>query len=333
MLLICKSCKKIIDTNKHDFCPKCGANFNYSEGLSDGTRTEDYAEYQRNREHEEEMRRIEEQNRQIEERNRQIEENSRKAELESRQVGEQIPVEKYIPPQPQHTHNHGTTLRASQYETKRRLQAQSDKRDGKKNGCVGCLGFAVIIFVMIVDMFFGGIEELFEKISGDSEYSHEISQVGGYVDDYIEEETADFFNDYEEDIPQYITNEDGFIIVGINEFACTDRYLFGCTEIREGGVSDYQPDEGNMFVTFRFEIESVSGEKMYYFGYPTMYADGEKVNFSALADEPLFLAGELDPFEGYEGYMTYEVPIDTEVFEITYNNEVKVLLKNHFRMQ
>ncbi len=31
MLKICKSCKALVDTNKHDFCPKCGANFNFDE--------------------------------------------------------------------------------------------------------------------------------------------------------------------------------------------------------------------------------------------------------------------------------------------------------------
>ena len=25
MFIICKSCKKLVDTNKHDFCPKCGS--------------------------------------------------------------------------------------------------------------------------------------------------------------------------------------------------------------------------------------------------------------------------------------------------------------------
>lgn len=47
MLIICKSCKKLVDTNKHDFCPKCGSNFNYGENLTVATNTADYEEYER----------------------------------------------------------------------------------------------------------------------------------------------------------------------------------------------------------------------------------------------------------------------------------------------
>lgn len=47
MLIICKSCKKLIDTDKHDFCPKCGSNFNYGENLTVTNHTEDYEEYER----------------------------------------------------------------------------------------------------------------------------------------------------------------------------------------------------------------------------------------------------------------------------------------------
>ena len=47
MLIICKSCKKLVDTNKHDFCPKCGSNFNYGENLTAATNTADYEEYER----------------------------------------------------------------------------------------------------------------------------------------------------------------------------------------------------------------------------------------------------------------------------------------------
>lgn len=47
MLIICKSCKKLVDTDKHDFCPKCGSNFNYGENLKIENHTEDYEEYER----------------------------------------------------------------------------------------------------------------------------------------------------------------------------------------------------------------------------------------------------------------------------------------------
>ncbi|MBR4111472.1 MAG: hypothetical protein IKK53_00405 [Ruminiclostridium sp.] len=47
MFIICKSCKKLVDTNKHDFCPKCGSNFNYGDNLTVANHTEDYEEYER----------------------------------------------------------------------------------------------------------------------------------------------------------------------------------------------------------------------------------------------------------------------------------------------
>ncbi len=49
MLIMCKSCKKLVDTNKHDFCPKCGSNFNYGDNLKVTNHTADYEEYERSR--------------------------------------------------------------------------------------------------------------------------------------------------------------------------------------------------------------------------------------------------------------------------------------------
>lgn len=49
MLIICKSCKKLVDTEKYDFCPKCGANFNYSDNLNGDAAAENRKEYERNR--------------------------------------------------------------------------------------------------------------------------------------------------------------------------------------------------------------------------------------------------------------------------------------------
>ena len=108
---------------------------------------------------------------------------------------------------------------------------------------------------------------------------------------------------------------------------------FGCDEIREGGVSSYEPAEGNMFVTFHFEISSVHDDVAYLFSYPQLYADGVDVGFVALSDEPLFMPGELEPDETYRGYMTYEVPVDTQVFEIIYDEQVRIVINNHLSMQ
>ena len=47
MFIICKSCKKLVDTNKYDFCPRCGSNFNYGDNLTVANHTEDYEEYER----------------------------------------------------------------------------------------------------------------------------------------------------------------------------------------------------------------------------------------------------------------------------------------------
>lgn len=317
MLFICKSCKKIVDTNKHDFCPKCGANFNYSEGLDGGTRTEDYAEYERNREHEEEMRRAEQQNRRIEEQNKQ-------AEQQYQNIS-----------QP-HNHNHGATLRAQQYETKRRMRAQANKQEGKKSGCIGCFSVIFIIAMAILDIFSVDFGDLADKFTGNSEYNDTYTQIGAYVDDYIDEETGDFFNEvttaYTDSTPDEVIG-DGMITLGLNEFVAMERYIFGCDEVREGHVSLFEPDEGYMFVAFHFQIDSIHSDTMYFYGYPTLYADGIEMEFVALAEEPLFMAGEMAPYTTYDGYMTYQVPVDTKVFEIVYNNEIKIVINNHLSMQ
>lgn len=46
MKIICGCCKKIVDTEKHDFCPKCGANFNYSQALSVSSNAQEYEKHE-----------------------------------------------------------------------------------------------------------------------------------------------------------------------------------------------------------------------------------------------------------------------------------------------
>ena len=432
MKIICGSCKAIIDTEKHDFCPKCGSNFNYSEGLKGGTRTEDYKEYERNRQ----------------------ESNVRMAQAEAERARDAHEAE--------HRANAMEAERAAReqrniQETRRRHQAHSEKQTGKKNTGCGCFVTAVIA-ISVIGGFLSDVDsegELFDKIADEfnayveeetadftapiyvedepvdydyyyeqtspPEYSYEMETLEwgeiGYGDGYtirgnvmiigdneltapegykyIEfgftaENTSDSdvyinmgnfrcFADsvecypadggqsgyepylleenaivsinlkyevplgtimyevvYNDEFCFYVFNDDyndeiaamtEYAEAGFGEYAVTEQYMLACDEIKETEISFAPPDEGNMYVSFRFRFENISDRTLYHFGYPLCYADGVEMPMMIMSGE-LFMPGEVAPYGSYEGYMCYEVPIDTEFFEITYQDKVRIIVEN-----
>lgn len=454
MKIICGSCKKIVDTNKHDFCPKCGSNFNYYEGLSSQTRHEDYNEYERARQ----------------------ESNVRMAEAEAQAARDAHEA--------QHRANaeaaqREARKRASELETKRRRAAAGNKQEGKKNAGCGCFTVVMIIVIFGMGMLseVDNADELFEAIS-DEFTSYVEEETEGYFDDYtydeyemppaevytneynpdsydsmaelyetaigdtysiycdeiipaegtsappadgyvhlsfhlvlentydlneatyyfagatcyadgmecmpilltdfeyfapglldygdvygayvtfdipvdtdsvsliycdeteirIDEievyiEDAAVYNDnygeeYTEAPDEEYTDTADYIEGGMYDFIAADRYLVICDEIKEAEVVIAPPAEGNMYVSFGITVTNFYDETIYHFGYPECYADGAEAGFIAFSGDPLFMPGELEPFEEYSGYMCYEVPIDTETFEIIYHDEVKITIPN-----
>ncbi len=158
MKIICSSCKKIIDTEKHDFCPKCGSNFNYSENLKSGTRTEDYDEYERIRQ----------------------ESNIRMAEAEAERARNA-----HESAEQARTNAAEARKAAMRAETKRRHTANNNRHEGKKNTGCGCIGVIIAIFAV-----FGGIGSEMKENGKDF-----FEEVSGAFQSYIEEETEDYYTE------------------------------------------------------------------------------------------------------------------------------------------
>lgn len=416
MKIICGSCKAIIDTDKHDFCPKCGSNFNYSEGLKSETRTEDYHEYERNRQ----------------------ESNVRMAQAEAERARNIHEAE--------HRANALAAERAareqrSMQETRRRHQAHSEKQTGKKNTGCGCFVTAVIaiaciggfisdvdsegeLFDKIADEFTAYVEEETADFTAPVSAGEEPSAITvlewgeiGYGDGYtvrgnvmvvgdnevpapegykfiefslVTKNTSDhdiYINtggikcfadgidctDYSEqgDYEPYKLEKGGIVTttvryevplgaimyeviyndefcfyvyndnyndeiqamyeteaVSLWEYGETDRYMFMCDEMKETESSFMSPDEGNMYVSFHFILTNNSEDMLFHFGYPECYADGEKAQMIVATGEPLFMPGEVEPYETYDGYVCYEVPVDTETFEIDYHGDIRLAIEN-----
>lgn len=439
MKIICSSCKKIVDTEKHDFCPKCGANFNYSDNLKSGARTEDYDEYERIRQ----------------------ENNIRMAEAQAEQARNAHESAE------QARKNAAQARRAAMHtETKRRHTANNHRHEGKKNtgcGCLATIGMLIIFFSAIAseirenggDFFEAVSDELQSYIESETEdfYSNsddyymdgyiqigvsewiydidygfccdkvipaaDIRSAEGYMnvsfrlniencrDDreeyyyssivkcYADGEACEeqINPDYEFDMfmPGFLSRNQvhtGYVTFSIpvdaetislvyentevvienvymyaeewkaavlskeeeerafyeeissgeytelefGEYGTTDEgFIFCCNDIKEPEVAFVPPAEGYMYVSFGFEIINDTNGYQYYFSYPQCYADGEQGSVSAFSGDTLFIPGELEPAEEYSGYMCYEVPIDTEVFEIIYQDCVRVTIPSPFK--
>lgn len=263
MLIMCKSCKKLVDTNKHDFCPRCGSNFNYGENLKAVNNTADYEEYEH---------RMEEQQR--------------------------AAVENRI--------NNPKELTAK--ETQKRLKKQEDKAQGKKNGCIGC--FAVVLFLAVA---FGTILsdediDLDELFADDYEAAVSVTVP---EDDIYTEFVPDEYDDY---------TYTQFILPGGTAY--TENYTFSCTGVAEYENEFFKPDEGCKYISFTFKLENITDTTRFYYDSPVCMADGEEAAMAAFGG--LFIPGQLEPGEVYEGTVVFQMPEHALFYDIYYGDDVVV---------
>ena len=131
------------------------------------------------------------------------------------------------------------------------------------------------------------------------------------------EPTEDVKND-EEDNADAQQKEETF---GMNEAAVFDDLKFTATDLEESEGSEYnKPEDGNIFVGVKFEIENISDEEhsissMLLFN---AYVDDVQCDdsFSAGLAFDKTLDGELAPGKKMIGYYSLEVPKDWKKIEL-----------------
>ena len=109
---------------------------------------------------------------------------------------------------------------------------------------------------------------------------------------------------------------------GLNESAVFRTLKFTATEIKESNGEDFfEPDDGNVFVGVKFEIENISDEEQ---SISTLllfegYADDVKCEYSfnaACAFSEGTLDGTIAPGKRLKGWYALEVPEDWEELEL-----------------
>lgn len=316
MKIICNSCKAIIDTEKHDFCPKCGANFVYGERLktdaSSAVRDEAMAQS-------EELNR-----RQVEQ---QIENNERISQHEAEKRNSP-------PPMKSETDRNAQWEEHRRYHQKNTAKKADKKATGEKNGCIGC--FVVALFFVI------GMGNILKDVDEDMDFSDIMENIEDAVEDFVNEEAAGttaYGWDGEipavyTSIPSYIVGEFGLGNITstteeiddtpntalTGEIAYTDTYSITLKEIKLYENEAFAAPEGYVYMSFSLSLQNISDYDRFYYDILTLEADG--VECAAATFAGLFIPGDLAPDEIYEETVVYQVPVDAIFLDLHYGNDV-----------
>lgn len=315
MKIICNSCKAIIDTEKHDFCPRCGANFVYGERLKLDNSANVRDEFD---EQQEELRR---------------------QQIERKIKSDEKSAHNHSEPRMSDNERNAQWEEHRKYHQKNVAKKANNKATGKKNGCIGC--FAVAIF------FIFGMGTVLEDVGEDIDLSDIMENIEDAVESFVEEETADYTTAYyvEEEpvvtttIPEdlvyengtaYFTDEDGYgyyvyesypETASFGETAYTDTYSLTLNSLTIYESEHLKPPaEGNVYMRFRLELTNTSDSDKSFFNTISLEADGEKCDTASFS--ALYLPGELAPGESYESGIIFEVPKDAIFLDLYYGDEV-----------
>ena len=284
MLIICKSCKKVIDTNKHDFCPRCGSNFNYGENLTTANHTADYEEYER---------RMAEQQR---------------AAVENRMNNTE----------------QATKKETQQRLKNQAKQAEGKKNGCIGCFAVVIfliVYFGTILYDsdFDVDEFlyenFGAEPEITTNFNPE-DYPVFTAIPTDLIYESIENEKEEEYlpPETEEDFPEY------YILAG--ETAYTEKYAFTCTEVAEYENDFIPPDDGYKYISFTFTLENTTNEERSYYVSPSCLANGEDAEMVPIGG--MFIPGILASGEVYESTVVFMVPENAVFFDIYYGNDVVI---------
>ncbi|MBQ8614325.1 MAG: DUF4352 domain-containing protein [Ruminiclostridium sp.] len=264
MKIRCSNCKAKIDTEKYDFCPRCGAGFSYKEAAAEEPEPEE----------------------------------AEKAAARARKKEAQ------------------KANREAELMEKRKRQSR-DRNDGN-TAVIALGGLAVIVFFVLnwISAFYGNDE----PVKSDEER----------LEDYFGGTTYVTFVNPFETTPEETTEPplpEVMYTAGLGEEAFTGEYGITCTGFRKEEHEALPPDEGMEYVSFGLSLKNYTDSTLSFDMAVSCYADGEKATaVFFLTDEP-FRPDTLAKGKVYSGRVCYEVPENTESFELHCGGSEDITIK------
>ncbi len=172
---------------------------------------------------------------------------------------------------------------------------------------IGCVLPVIIIFVLFTAIF------VFAAISGLSE--------------------SGIFSKKDDIISQFQTTEETTLVdvptkVGFNEPAEMLNYSLVCDEIKHTDRGGFKPTEGHMYVMFHFVMKNTSDEILDPRESIICSVDGVMCTEKVLFDEKEFDPSDIPVGLSADGYVCFEVPEDSETFELRFGDNITITVEN-----
>lgn len=141
-----------------------------------------------------------------------------------------------------------------------------------------------------------------------------------------EESSSSLLEDYEYE--SVFEEEESPVSADFNEYAESVNYSVICDSFEEVDRYPFSPTDGYMYVSFHFVVKNTGVGKVNTTNNVICLADGMLADSTWHSDRKELPSTTLPAGVSTEGYMCFEVPVDTEEFELRYGDYVTIYIKN-----
>ena len=201
----------------------------------------------------------------------------------------------------------------------RERQAQIDnmnarnknKAAGRRLAVIGCLVPVIAVVLCFVLVFVMALIEVMNERAAEKEDEKSGSSL---LEDY------EYESSFEEDETP--------VSAGFNEYAETADYSVICDSFEKVDRYPFTPTDGYMYVSFHFVIKNTGIGKVNTTSDVICLADGMLADYTWHSDRKELSDETLPAGVSTEGYMCFEVPVDTKEFELRYGDLVTINIEN-----
>ena len=176
---------------------------------------------------------------------------------------------------------------------------------------IGCLLPVILTVLFVATIFIIATIEVVNERAVEREKEENSSSL---LEDYEYESSFE-----EEEVPVY---------ADFNEYAESVNYSVICDSFEEVDRYPFSPTDGYMYVSFHLVVKNTGVGKVNTTNNVICLADGMLTDSTWHSDRKELPSTTLPSGVSTEGYMCFEVPVDTEEFELRYGDYVTIYIEN-----
>lgn len=209
-------------------------------------------------------------------------------------------------------HRENIELRERQARIEDVNTKNANRKAGRRLLGIGCIIPIVLFSLCFTAIFIVALVEVINERSAEYKESESSSVLSDY-------EYESVFEEEEEEVP--VSGE-------FNEAVHSVNYSVICDSFEEVDRYPFEPTDGYMYVSFHIVVKNTGIGKVNTTNDIICLADGMLASYTWHSDRKELPSTTLPAGVSAEGYICFEVPVDTEEFELRYGEYVTIYIEN-----